>query len=307
MRFGIGGAPPFHGRVLRGKLKLVSFDIYRTLGMDNVRGIKPGEMLRHASLLQESDWVLFPEEWQLGVLVDALRCRVFPSVQSYRYGQDKVQFTRVAQALFPAHVPETIIARAEAEAALDAADRLGFPLVLKHPRSSMGQGVFKIENRRELMEMLPNLDVLYAQEYLEIERDLRVVWIGDRVVAAYWRIGGDGFHHNIAKGAQASFTDIPPAALEFVSRVAKALQIDHAGFDLAEVSGHWYLIEANVRFGNAGLKEAGIDLSACMTDWLERNTPPDIDDPETDPDRPQKLRTPEIALSADEPTLPIAC
>ena len=262
-------------------------------------------MLRHADLLREAAWVLFPEEWQLGVLVDALRCRVFPSVQSYRYGQDKVQFTRVVQALFPANVPETIIARADEVSAHDAADRLGFPMVLKHPRSSMGQGVFKVESRRELLAMLPGFDVLYAQEFLEMERDLRVVWIGDRVVTAYWREGGDGFHHNVARGAQTRFGDVPPEALELVARVATALAIDHAGFDLAEVNGHWYLIEANVRFGNFGLKEAGVDTGQIIADWLLRQTP-GMDGPEHDPDEPDTPEDPGSAPPFDDPPLALA-
>lgn len=271
-----------------------------------MRGIKPGEMIRHADLLKAAEWVLFPEEWQLGILVDAFQCRVFPSVQSYRYGQDKTQFTRVMQALFAAHLPETIIARADEEAAAAAAERLGFPMVIKQPRSSMGEGVFKVDSRRELMALLPKLEVLYAQEYLEITRDLRVVWIGNEVVAAYWREGGDGFHHNISRGGEISFSDVPHIALDLVRRVATALRIDHAGFDLAEVDGHWYLFEANVRFGNAGLKEAGVNTAALIEAWLERSTS-GSDGPENDPKSPDGTDAPDPAPDGPDRPLPIAC
>ena len=254
-------------------LRLVSFDMGRTLGIEGVRHVKPEHIFRHADMLREADWVLFPEEWQLGVLIDVLKCRVFPSVQSYRYGQDKIQFTRALTALCPAHLPETLILRATPEAVRQAEEQLGYPFVVKQARSSMGQGVFRVANARELAALLPGLDSLYAQQLLDIERDLRVVWVGDRVVSAYWREGGDGFHHNVARGAEASFSDIPDAPLELVRMVAMALGIDHGGFDLAYADGQWFFFEVNVRFGNAGLKSSGVDLAREIVDWLIRNTP----------------------------------
>jgi ribosomal protein S6--L-glutamate ligase len=91
---------------------------------------------------------------------------------------------------------------------------------------------------------------------LPIDRDLRVVWIGDEVVADYWRVS-DGFHNNISRGGEADFSAIPNAAIALVQRLARGMGIDHAGFDLACVDGHWYAIEANVRFGNDALRANG--------------------------------------------------
>ncbi|MCB1463413.1 MAG: hypothetical protein KDJ90_13535 [Nitratireductor sp.] len=270
-------------------LRLVSFDMGRTLGIDGVRYLKPGLFLRETAALREADWVLFPEEWQLGVLTDALKCRVFPSIQSYRYGQDKIQFTRALQALSPEHLPDTLIERAEPETALRVAEHFGFPFVVKTPRSSMGQGVFRVESRRDLMGLLPGLDVLYAQQFLDIERDLRVVWIGDRVVCAYWREGGDGFHHNVARGGALNFDGVPGEALDLVHDAATGLGINHGGFDLAFADGQWFFLEVNVRFGNAGLKAAGIDPAASILDWLKRNTP--------DRNDPSGPREPPVALA----------
>ena len=254
--------------------RLVSFDPYQTLGMAGVTPMKPEEMFRRRAEVAAADWVLFPEEWQLPALVYALKRRVFPSVPSYRLGQDKTHFTRALWALVPEHVPDTLILPATAEGARRALDHFCLPMVVKEPRSAMGVGVHRVETRSELLALLPRLSALYVQEYLEMDRDLRVVWVGDRVVAAYWRVGGDGFHHNLARGGAVDWEGVQPGALALVARVATALGIDHGGFDLARVGSHWYFLEVNVRFGNAALRQAGVRVAPLIRDYLAGQAPP---------------------------------
>ena len=90
-------------------MKLVSFDIFRTLGFPDTTILKPEQFLAHKELLKTADWVLFPEYWQLNALVHGLKCRVFPSVASYRIGHDKIEMTRAFQAVAPEHTPWTLI------------------------------------------------------------------------------------------------------------------------------------------------------------------------------------------------------
>jgi ribosomal protein S6--L-glutamate ligase len=104
--------------------------------------------------------------------------------------------------------------------------------------------------------------VLYLQEYLPIRRDLRVVWVGRQVIAAYWRVGAEAaFHNNVARGGSVDFDNVPAEALALVARVATELGVDHAGFDVAEVDGHYYLLEFNTLFGNEALNRRGISLA----------------------------------------------
>ena len=64
------------------------------------------------------------------------------------------------------------------------------------------------------MSYVDNNEVLYIQEKLPIDRDLRIVYVGDRVVASYWRIAAEGsFHNNIAKGGSYDFGNIPSGAV----------------------------------------------------------------------------------------------
>lgn len=46
-------------------MHLVSFNVFRTLGLPNTTVLKPDQFLQHRQLLQQADWVLFPEYWQL--------------------------------------------------------------------------------------------------------------------------------------------------------------------------------------------------------------------------------------------------
>ncbi|MCB1923003.1 MAG: hypothetical protein KDJ27_04530 [Gammaproteobacteria bacterium] len=254
-------------------MRLLSFNPYRTLGIPGVSYLKPEQMLSQRDTVMAADAVLFPHSWQLNVLCYAWRCRVFPSPASYDLGYDKVEMTRALQAIAPAHVPHTLILPPTESAVQQAIEALGLPLVAKEPRNSMGRGVALIDSVVELRRWVARVDVLYVQEYLRCDADLRVVWVGDRVLGAYWRRGGDGFRHNIARGGEADFDAVPAHAIGLVGEIARRLGIDHAGFDLMVVDGHPWLLEFNTLFGNEALQRQGIRVEPAIFDYLQRTLP----------------------------------
>jgi len=255
-------------------MNLVSLDPLRSLGIPCAFACRPDDLFRHRQQILAADCVLFPRTWQLNVLAYAWKRRTFPNYASYDIGYDKIEMTRAFMAVAPEHCPHTLILPASPAGAAVAAEELGFPLVVKHPRSSMGRGVELIESRSALNAWVARSDVLYAQEYLPSTADLRVVWVGDRVVTAYWRRGGDGFRHNIARGGELDFESVPQSALALVQRIATTLDIDHAGFDLAVIDGWPYLIELNCLFGHDGINARGIALSPIVLDYLARTLRP---------------------------------
>ncbi|MEN6326487.1 MAG: hypothetical protein ABFD18_09845 [Syntrophomonas sp.] len=94
-----------------------------------------------------------------------------------------------------------------------------------------------------------------------MDRDLRVVYIGNQVLTAYWRIAAEGsFHNNIARGASYSFENIPSGALELVAKIAGILGINHAGFDVAVVGDRYYIFEFNILFGNDVINQNDIPV-----------------------------------------------
>ncbi|GAB4345952.1 MAG: hypothetical protein Kow006_03770 [Gammaproteobacteria bacterium] len=254
-------------------MRFVTFNPYRALGVPGARYIKPEHWFREREAVREADWVLFPETWQVNALVYALGKRIFPSLPSYHLGRDKIEMTRAFEACVPQHLPRTLILPAGRAAVEQVCEELSFPLVLKEPRNARGMGVFRVEDERALREHAARLDVLYVQELLPIERDVRVVWVGDGIVTAYWRRGADGFLNNVSQGGTVDFGEIPERALELVRLIAPRLGIDYAGFDIAMVGGWPYLLEFNLFFGNEALNARGIRLAARILDYLSRRTP----------------------------------
>ena len=254
-------------------MHLISFDPLRTLDIPTAKPIKPEHWLQEKEQLLQADWILFPEYWQVNALVYALKKRIFPNSNSYHLGHDKIEMTRAFQALCPANVPTTLILPGTETAEEEILDTFSFPFVAKEVRSSMGYGVRLLQNRSELRAYIRDNPVLYLQEHLPIDRDLRVVVIGKKVISAYWRIATQGnFHNNVAQGGDISFANLPVDALVFVEDIANRLGVNHAGFDVALVDGWFYLFEFNVRFGTQALHQQGISLSPYILQYLQEES-----------------------------------
>ena len=278
-------------------MNLVSFDALRTLKLPGTTYIKPEHFFQQLPLIKAADWVLFPQHWQVNALVYSLRQRIFPSQASYLLGHDKIEMTRAFLAVAPEHVPETLIEANDTAGAERVWAQLPRPFVAKIPRSSMGEGVFLIEKRDDWQRYLAQTPAIYAQEYLPIDRDLRIVYVGRRIVGAFWRLqSAHGFHNNLARGGVIERSPVPRAARELVLRLARSLDINHAGFDIAMVGRHPYVLEFNRLFGNRGLGGTRDPLPAAIMDYLRRTS----DD--NDPDAPSRHFTvPSLAIT------PTAC
>jgi len=258
-------------------MHLVSFDIYRTLGLPNTTYLKSDSFLRHRDQLLQADWVLFPEYWQLNALIYGMGCRVFPSQASYLIGHNKTEMIRTFAACVPAHTPFTLIKANEPEQQDSLWQSMDLPFVAKLTKSSMGQGVWLIESKDDWQRYCGITDVLYVQEYLPIDRDLRIVIIGNQVVDAYWRLqAACGFYNNVAQGGCVNRDDaIPPQAIQLALRVATQLGVNHAGFDIAMVGTQPYLLEFNRLFGNRGIVGGQAALNHYLLRYLtEELVPP---------------------------------
>lgn len=223
--------------------------------MKNVRYIKPENMFIHMDEIKEAEFVLFPEYWQVNTLFYGLKKEIFPSVSTYHLGHTKVEMTRVLQATFPRNVPYTLIRANTVTSQQEILDTFTFPFIAKDIRNSMGRGVYIIHNPTDFLGYIETHDVLYVQELLPIEKDMRIVYVGDQVIESYWRVNEQHeFLTNVSQGGSIIYDDIPVDAIQLVEQIARTLNINHAGFDVAEVGGHYYIFEFNVFFGNTGLR-----------------------------------------------------
>ncbi len=134
----------------------------------------------------------------------------------------------------------------------------------------MGRGVFRIQNSEDLERYTQNTSIAYIQEYLPMDRDIRVVVIGNRVVHAYWRIApADDFRTNVAVGGTVKLDPVPRAALELALDTARKCRWDDVGIDICQCNGQYYVIEANMKYGKEGFRQAGIDYFHLMESMIE--------------------------------------
>lgn len=139
-------------------------------------------------------------------------------------------------------MPKTILAFTP-DAVYEALDELGYPAVLKPIIGSWGRLLAPLKDRetteaiiedREFMH--PMYQVYYVQEMVKRPpRDIRATVIGDKLVAAIYRISTSGdWRTNLARGGYAEPCKITRELEEIVLKAAKAVGGGVLGVDLME-------------------------------------------------------------------------
>jgi ribosomal protein S6--L-glutamate ligase len=225
----------------------------------------PGDVRQAIAEAQE---IFYPSSMYES-LFDALGKKIYPR-NYYAFLGNKIRQTSLFQLLGISH-PRTRFYYGRNRQARICRD-FPHPFIAKTPLgSSMGQGVFLIRNEAELESYLASHRPAYIQEYLPIDRDLRVVLIKGRVIHAYWRIHQTGeFRNNVAQGGRISFDSIPDEAIGFAIEVAVRCGFEEVGLDICQACDRYYVIEANMVFGLEGFRQKGLDIYSLLGD-LERS------------------------------------
>ncbi len=223
---------------------------------------------KEAQLIREAEKIYYPTAFYAD-LFDAVQKKTFPSYHTYKCVQDKIKQTALFDLIGIPH-PRTKVYYGKHQKS-NITDRFKFPFIGKIPRgSAMGRGVFLIKTDDELSAYCTSENPAYIQEYLPIDRDIRVVVIGDRVVHAYWRIAPAGeFRSNVAVGARISLAPVPQRALDLALYTAKTCHWDDVGIDICEYNGRFVVLEANMKYGKEGFRQAGVDYIKLMENMIE--------------------------------------
>jgi ribosomal protein S6--L-glutamate ligase len=221
------------------------------------------------SAIRKADIIYYPTTFYAD-LFDAIGKPTFPSYHTYKCVQDKIKQTALFELLGIPHPRTRVFYGDRQKAAI--LGHFDFPFVAKIARgSARGDGVFLIRNRDELARYCERDSVAYVQDYLPIDRDMRVVVIGRRIAHAYWRLAPEGdFRSNVSVGARICLDPVPETALALAAYTARACGWDDVGIDICRFAGEFYVLEANMKYGREGFRQAGIDYSRLMEEMIER-------------------------------------
>ena len=138
-------------------------------------------------------------------------------------------------------VSEELLTRAE--------ELFGYPVVVKECYGSLGKGVYLARSRAELREIAARLQMRphLFQQFMEgsAGRDLRVIVIGGKAIAAMRRTSSGDFRSNAELGGTGEAVPLDGAAAAVAERAAGALGLDYCGVDLLYGSEGYLLCEVN--------------------------------------------------------------
>lgn len=153
------------------------------------------------------------------------------------------------------------------EQTVDRIEReLGYPLVVKQSYGSLGNEVYLARNRHELSELCARLmgSPHLFQQFIagSAGRDIRVITVGGKCVAAMERTSKNDFRSNIGRGGVGRKIELDEKAKALCEKVSAILGLDYCGIDL--LYGDPYLVcevNSNAFFG--GIEAvSGINVAA---------------------------------------------
>lgn len=165
------------------------------------------------------------------------------------------------------------------ESALEAIDRLGYPVVLKPAVGSWGRLLAKVNDRHAAEALLEHKQVLgsyhhstfYIQEYVaKPGRDIRSFVVGDETICAIYRTSRHWIT-NTARGGLASNCPVTDALNDISLRAAAAVGGGVVAIDLFETDDGLTVNEVNytMEFRNS-IPATGVPIHEKIVDYVAR-------------------------------------
>ncbi len=158
----------------------------------------------------------------------------------------------------------------------------GAPLVVKLLEGTQGIGVVLAESNKTAEAMIEafmglNAEIL-VQEFVKEANgaDIRCLVVGDRVVAAMKRQGGEGeFRSNLHRGGSATVVRLSKDERATAVSAAKVMGLGVCGVDILQSSHGPVVMEVNSTPGLEGIEKAtNIDVGQMIYEYIEKNAKP---------------------------------
>src|SRR5438309_2709494 len=175
-------------------------------------------------------------------------------------------------------VPKTVVTFTR-EAALDAIEKMGYPVVLKPMVGSWGRLLAKINDRDAAEAVLEHKETLgsyqhgifYIQEFVnKPERDIRAIVVGDRTIGAIYR-RSEHWITNTARTGQAFVCEVTPEMDQLCRKPAAAVGGGFLAVDLLEHPDGLLVNELNYTPEFHGFMTAtGIPVADHVIDYVQQ-------------------------------------
>ena len=162
-------------------------------------------------------------------------------------------------------IPKTMLAKFPLNTSF-VEKEFSYPLIIKTVIGSKGRGVFLVENRNKLNDLVNLLEIskdpktnLILQEFISASkgRDIRVIVIGGRAIGAMLRIAtDDNFKANYSAGGKVISYKINPTIEWLAVESARIVGLDIAGVDILFDQNSYKVCEVNSYPGFEGFEKA---------------------------------------------------
>jgi len=148
----------------------------------------------------------------------------------------------------------------------------GFPVIVKQPFGSYGNGVTIIESMRALKSALTwNQPMYLLQQYVKYSRgkDIRIFVVNNKVVGSMMRAAQKGeFRSNIELGGVGKPVEITEDESSIALRAIQALDLQYGGVDIMRSKSGPLILEVNSNPGFKALQEAtGADVATPIVEY----------------------------------------
>ncbi len=227
--------------------------------------------------------VYFDKDKYVSETLEKSGMRLFNTHEAIRICDDKMQ-TYITLAGKGIPMPKTaaglLCYHADAAIAPQTVDRVedafAYPVVVKECFGSQGKGVYMAKNRTELVALMEKVKTLphLFQETVQtsVGKDVRVIVVGGKAIAAMLRQSESDFRSNIELGGEGKVYFLSPEMQTLCERVAKELSLDYCGIDILFGEGNAPVVcEVNSNAFFAGIERVtGVNVAKAYAEHIYR-------------------------------------
>lgn len=261
------------------EFKKVSVDLSVFVNDGTLATIKDGQTVIN---LPDSDFVIYlDKDSYLARMLEKANRRIFNKADFIKLCDDKL-LTFIACSNLGIAMPDTfagpLVYTSNDNPSTDFLDtyieQLGFPMVVKKVYGSLGEGVYLVENKIELIDLYKSIchNPILFQKYVGTSKgkSIRVIIVDGEVIGAFVRKNKGDFRSNFGQSASSEKLTNGEKYIAFAENIAKKLQIEYAGIDLLDdENGNPILCEINANaFFEEFEKTTGLNVAKAFCDMV---------------------------------------